>query len=193
MRERERERERNTPTERSVLILARKLRKTKEACRNSVSLDKSANRSSPGESSWPGESSAASESIDSVHVTFQSCIFSVAPFQTLQRVWKGFNNWFLYLIVLLNALYAPQNWNIRNIGTSKPTNLLIFFSLPLILPANYRLYTFVDCSNSTRLWPSVVPVDDGLITWTHYSLKYTKPISAIEILEKPATQTRHTK
>lgn len=100
----ERERERNTPTERSVLILARKLRKTKEACRNSVSLDKSANRSSLGESSWPGESSAASESIDSVHVTFQSCIFPVTPFQTLQRVWKGFNNWILYPIVLLNAL-----------------------------------------------------------------------------------------
>lgn len=123
--ERERERERNTPTERSVLILARKLRKTKEACRNSVSLDKSANRSSPGESSWPGESSATSESIDSVHVTFQSCIFPVAPFQTLQRVRKEFNNWMLYLNVLLNALYAPQNWNIRNIGTNESIDIPI--------------------------------------------------------------------
>lgn len=40
--------ERNTPTERSVLILARKLRKTKEACRNSLSIDKSADRSCRG-------------------------------------------------------------------------------------------------------------------------------------------------
>lgn len=51
--EREREGEGNTPTERSVLILARKLRKTKEACRNSVSLDKSANRSSPRQEKVP--------------------------------------------------------------------------------------------------------------------------------------------
>lgn len=43
---RRREREGNKPAERSVLILARKLRKTKEACRNSAPLDKSADRSS---------------------------------------------------------------------------------------------------------------------------------------------------
>lgn len=45
---RRREREGNKPAERSVLILARKLRKTKEACRNSAPLRESADRSSPG-------------------------------------------------------------------------------------------------------------------------------------------------